>query len=57
MTGPIEATPVLVGKDAKRLRSELANMCTPEEARARIARAKKSLAELTRVVREAESSP
>jgi hypothetical protein len=48
MARPIEPTPVLTGKDAKRLQRELANVCTPEEARARIAHAKKSLVELTR---------
>jgi hypothetical protein len=48
MARPIEATPVLAGKDAKRLQREPTNMCTPEEARSRIAWAKKSLAELTR---------
>jgi hypothetical protein len=48
MARPIEPTPVLTGKEAKRLQRELANMCTPEEAHARIAHAKKSLTELTR---------
>jgi len=38
----------LTGKDAKRLQRELKNVCTLEEARARIAHAKKSLVELTR---------
>ena len=48
MARPIEPTPVLIGKEAKRLQRELENVCTPEEARARIAHAKKSLVELTR---------
>ena len=48
MARPIEPTPVLTGKDAKRLQRELLNVCTPEEARARTAHAKKLLVELTR---------
>ena len=56
MARRIEPTPVLTGKDAKRLQRELANVCTPEEARPRIALAKKSLAELTRAKFSAEGS-
>lgn len=48
MARPIESTPVLVGREADRLARELANGCTPQEARARIALAKKALAELRR---------
>lgn len=48
MARPIEPTPVLTGKDAKRLQRDLASVCTPEEARPRIGHAKSSLAELTR---------
>ena len=48
MARPGEPTRVLTGKDAKRLQRDLANACTPEEARARIAHMKNSLAELTR---------
>jgi hypothetical protein len=48
MARPIEPTPVLTGNDAKHLQRELANVCTPEDARARIAHAQKCLVELTR---------
>lgn len=48
MARPIQPTPALSDKEAKRLQRELANVCTPEEARARIELAKKALTELTR---------
>ena len=48
MARPIEPTPVLRGKDAERLRRDLANVCSPEEVTARQKLARKALAELMR---------
>jgi hypothetical protein len=48
MAKPIQPTPTLRGKDAERLLRDLANVCTPAEAKRRIARARKVRAEMMR---------
>jgi hypothetical protein len=48
MARPIEATPTLEGEDAERLLRDLADVCSPEEARRRIKYAREQLAEMTR---------
>jgi hypothetical protein len=48
MARPIEPTPVLKGEDAERLRRDLANVCSPDEARRRTEYARQQLAEMTR---------
>ena len=48
MASPIEATPVLRGDDAQRLIDSLGDMCSPEEAKRRIAWSKDALAEMAR---------
>lgn len=42
----IEPTPVIEGEDAERLLEHLENVCSPEEARRRIAAAQKLLAKV-----------
>lgn len=48
MARPIEATPTLRGRDAKRLLDDLARVCSPEEQARRVQHARKQLAEMTR---------
>lgn len=48
MARPIEPTPTLQGEDADRLRRDLANVCSPQEAERRIEQARHALDELTR---------
>jgi hypothetical protein len=48
MASPIEATPTLRGKDAKRLLSDLKSVCSPEESARRIRYAKEQVAEMMR---------
>jgi hypothetical protein len=55
MARPIEPTPTLKGKDAKRLLRDLADVCSPEEARRRQDTARSALDELTRPKFEAQS--
>ena len=48
MARPIEPTPVLEGSDAEKLLTELAEVCSPDEARQRIDYARSARAEMMR---------
>lgn len=48
MARPIEPTPTLEGPDAERLLKDLANVCTPAEARQRIEAARRERDEMMR---------
>ena len=45
---PIESTPTLYGEDAEQLLRELANVCSPAEAKARGERGRRLRAEMMR---------
>jgi hypothetical protein len=48
MARPIEPTPMLQGEDAERLLSDLAKVCSPQEAQRRIELARRERAEMMR---------
>ena len=57
MASPIEPTPPLGPEESERLRRELAQVCSPEEADRRVRIAQKRLAELLVTLGSAVAEP